>query len=105
MPRIPSHRVATHPGVFLREQIEEEGLTARDVAGDTGLPEALLCEIVCERHGVSAETAIALGEYFGQTPQFWMNAQMGWELSKELLENGARIRARVRRRVTDRTAA
>lgn len=105
MPRIPKYRVATHPGLFLREQIEEMGLTVRDVAGDTGLPEALLCEIVRERRGVSAETAIALGEYFGQTPQFWMNAQMGWELSKELLENGARIRARVRRRVTDRTAA
>ena len=105
MPLIPSHRVATHPGVFLREQIEELGLTERDVAGDTGLPEARLHEIVHERHGVSAETAIALGEYFGQTPQFWMNAQMGWALSKELLENGERIRARVRRRVADRAAA
>lgn len=105
MPRIPSHRVATHPGVFLREQIEERGLTERDVAGDTGLPEARLRGIVRERCGVSAETAIALGEYFGQTPQFWMNAQMGRELSKELLENGERIRARVRRRVGERTAA
>lgn len=104
MPCVPSHRIATHPGVFLREQIEETGLTERDVASDTGLPEARLHEIVHERRGVSAETAIALGEYFGQTPQFWMNAQKNYELSKELFENGERIRARVRRRVADRTA-
>ena len=102
---VPDCRISTHPGAFLREQIEEMGLTVHGVARDIDLPATRLHEIVHERRGVSAETAIALGEYFGQTPQFWMNAQKNYELSKELFENGARIRARVRRRANDRAAA
>ena len=52
-------------------------------------------EIVHERRGVTAETAVALGEYFGQTPEFWMNAQKVYELSKVQAESGDAIRARV----------
>jgi len=66
------------------------------VARDTGLPPTRLHEIVRERRGISAESAIALGAYFGQTPEFWMNAQKVFELSRELTRNGSRIRARVR---------
>ena len=55
-----------------------------------------------ERRGVTAETAIALGAYFGQTPEFWMNAQTAYELSKELVENGDDIRSRLRRHAEDR---
>ena len=96
MSRIPTHRIAEHPGAFLREQIEEMGLTVARVAEGTGLAVVRLREIVRERRGVSAEAAIALGAYFGQSPEFWMNAQKTYELSKELVENGRNIRARVR---------
>ena len=102
MSRIPTHRVAEHPGAFLREQIEETGLTAARVAQDTGLAAARLREIVRQRRGVSAGDAIALGAYFGQSPEFWMNAQKTYELSKELVENGRSIRARVRAHAGER---
>lgn len=94
---IPTHRVATHPGVFIRDEIEERGLSVHGLARDLGLPATRLHEIVHERRGVSAETAIALGEYFGQTAMFWLNAQKIHELSKELVNRGEEIRARVRR--------
>ena len=94
---VPTHRVATHPGAFLREEIEERGLSVHGLARDLGLPATRLHEIVHERRGVSAETAIALGEYFNQTPMFWFDAQKMHELSKELLDRGEEIRARVRR--------
>ena len=74
------------------------------VARDIDLPATRLHEIVHERHGVSAETAIALGACFGQALEFWMNAQKSYELSKELVENGEDIRARIRRRSEDRVA-
>ena len=93
---MPTNRIATHPGALLREQIEETGLTVHRVARDIGLPSTRLHEIVHERRGVSAETAIALGAFFGQSPEFWMNAQKTHELSKALIENGNDIRARVR---------
>lgn len=96
MLKSPTHRIATHPGVLLMEQIEETGLSVSRVARETGLPATRLHEIVHERRGVTAETAIALGEYFGQTPEFWMNAQKVHELSKAQAESGDTIRARVR---------
>ena len=101
MIHVPTSRTATHPGALLLEQIKEMGLSVHRLARDIDLPATRLHEIVHERRGVSAETAIALGTYFGQTPAFWMAAQMAYDLSKELAENGAAIRARVRRRAEE----
>ena len=98
MKYIPTRRIATHPGAFIREEIEERGLSVHGLARDLGLPATRLHEIARERRGVSAETAIALGEYFGQSPMFWIDAQKIHELSKELFNRGEEIRARVRRR-------
>ena len=98
----PAKRIATHPGALLIEQIKEMKLTVRGVVRDIGLPATRLHEIVHERSGVGADTAIALGEYFGQTPDFWMSAQKAFELSKAMVENGKSIRARIRRRAGDR---
>ncbi len=86
MTRVPSNRIATHPGALLLEQIEEMGLTVNGVARDINLPAIRLHEIVHERRGVSAETATALGVYFGQTPEFWINAQKTYELSSSEAE-------------------
>ena len=98
---VPTNRIATHPGALLLEQIQEMGLTVNGLARYIDLPATRLHEIVHERRGVTAETAIALGEYFNQTPEFWMNAQMGYELSRELVTNGKEIRSRVRRRAPE----
>ena len=38
--------------------------------------------IVHEKRGVTPETALRLGRYFGTTPEFWMNLQMAYDLSK-----------------------
>ena len=104
MVQVPRNRITSHPGALLLEQITEMGLTVNGVARDIGLPATRLHEIVHERRGVSAETAIALGVYFSQTPEFWMNAQTAHGLSKELVENGADIRARIPRQARDRVA-
>ena len=104
MIRVPAHRIAMHPGSLLLEQIKDMGLTVNGVARDIGLPATRLHEIVHERRGIRAETAIALGAYFGQTPDFWMNAQKAYELSRELVENGAKIHSRVRRHAKDQVA-
>ena len=82
-------RVATHPGALLLEQIAEMRLTVHGVAQAIGLPATRLHEIVHEHRGVNAETAIALAEFFEQTPEFWLNAQKVHELSKESVELGS----------------
>ena len=52
MARVPSNRIAIHPGALLLEQIEEMGLTVNGVARDINLPATRLHEIVHERRGV-----------------------------------------------------
>ena len=85
----PKKRISVHPGALLLEQIEGMGLTIHGVARATKLPTTRLHEIVHERRGVSAETAIALAAFFKQTPEFWLNAQRVHELSKESIEHGS----------------
>ena len=97
----PTERITTHPGALLLEQIHELGLTVNVLAQDLDLPATRLHDIVHKRRGVSAETAIALGEYFDQTPEFWMNVQKAHELSRELVMNGKEIRSRLRRHARD----
>ena len=104
MVQVPRNRIVSHPGTLLLEQITEMGLTVNGVARDAGLPATRLHEIVHERRGISAQTAIALGVYFSQTPEFWMNAQMAYELSQALVKDGPQIRSRIRRQASDRVA-
>ena len=96
---VPTNRITTHPGVLLLEPIREMGLSVNRVARDIRLPATRLHEIIHQRRGV---TAIALGAYFNQNSEFWMNVQTAYELSKELVEHGDDIRSRLRRHAEDR---
>ncbi len=44
------------------------------------VPATRINEIVNERRGITADTALRLSRYFGTTPKFWMNMQVSWEL-------------------------
>ena len=91
-----SRRVAEHPGAC--EQIEEMGLIVARIAEGTGSAAARLREIVRERRGVSAETAAR--RVFRTEPGVLDEENV----SKELIENGRSIRARVRVRAGERAA-
>ena len=67
---VPKNRISTPRGALLIEQIKEMGLTVHSVARNVGLPATRLYDIVHERRRISAETRIAVGEYFGQSPEF-----------------------------------
>ena len=64
MVQVPRNRIASHPGTLLRKQVTEMGRTVNGVARDVGVPATRLHEIVHERRGIRAQTAIALGVYF-----------------------------------------
>lgn len=75
-------RVRTHPGEVLREEFMEPlGLSAHALAMALRVPATRIGEIVKERRGVSADTALRLGRYFGTTPEFWLNLQQAYDLS------------------------
>ena len=70
-----------HPGEILREEdLEPFGMSANALANALHLTAARVNDIVRERRGVTPDTALRLSQYFGTTPEFWMNLQMMYEL-------------------------
>ncbi len=96
--RKPSDRgVPIHPGEFLREDfMGPVGLSANALAMALHVPVTRISEIVRERRGITADTALRLAQYFGTTPDFWMNMQKQWELAVAEKESHRRIRTEVR---------
>ncbi len=93
IPRKPNERgVPIHPGEFLREDfLAPLGLSANALALALRVPVTRISEIVRERRGITADTALRLARYFGTTPDFWMKMQMSYDLALAHRESMARI--------------
>jgi addiction module HigA family antidote len=75
-------RVTTHPGAMLREEfMKPMGLSANRLAMDLHVPVSRITEIIRERRSVTADTALRLGRYFGNSPEFWLNLQQLYDLT------------------------
>ena len=72
---------ALHPGEMLREEFMKPlGLSANALAMALRVPVTRISEIVRERRGITADTALRLARYFNMTPEFWMRLQMDYDL-------------------------
>ena len=72
---------AIHPGEILREEFMTPlGISINRIARDLRVPVTRMSDIVNERRGITADTALRLGRYFGNSAQFWLNLQKGYEL-------------------------
>lgn len=85
-----------HPGEILVEEfLEPLELTQYRLAKDISVPARRINEIVHGERGVSADTAIRLARYFGNSEQFWMNLQARYDLEVER----ERLRGRLKKEV------
>lgn len=85
--KAPMTRIRTHPGEILNEEyLVPLDMSARQLAEAIGVPSNRISDIVRQRRGVTADTAIRLGRFFGTDPRFWLNMQQGYELSKAQAE-------------------
>ena len=74
-----------HPGeILLLEFLEPLGLSQNRLALDIGVPPRRINEIVLQKRGITADTALRLAKYFDMTPQFWLGLQMDYELDLEI---------------------
>lgn len=74
-----------HPGeILLLEFLEPLGLSQNRLAMDIGVPPRRINEIVLQKRGITADTALRLARYFDMTPQFWLGLQMDYELDLEI---------------------
>lgn len=70
-----------HPGEILREEfLVEMGMSANVLANALGVTPARINDIVREKRGITADTALRLSQFFGTTPTFWLNLQSAYEL-------------------------
>lgn len=81
-----------HPGEVLREEfLEPLGITPAALARALHVSAPTINDIVRERRGITADTAIRLGRYFDTSAQFWMNLQTEYALATTYAEAGEEI--------------
>jgi addiction module HigA family antidote len=69
-----------HPGEYIREALEDLGLTQAALAQALGVSAMRISHLVREERPVTAELALRLGQAFGQSPQYWLNLQTDYDL-------------------------
>ena len=85
-----------HPGRFLKRELAARGLSANRLALDLGVPSGRITDILNGRRAISADTAVRLGRYFGNSAQFWFDLQAQHEIARVTRERGDEIKRRVR---------
>jgi len=81
-----------HPGEILREDLMKPlELSINGLARDLRVPVTRMSEIVNARRSITADTALRLARYFGNTPQFWMNLQAAYDLDVATRASADRI--------------
>src|SRR5713101_2908399 len=69
------------PGEMLKEEfLVEYGLSQNQLAKAIGISPNRIAEIINNRRRITADTALRLGLYFGNSPEFWLNLQAHYDL-------------------------
>ena len=89
-----------HPGVYLKELLDELTISQYRLAKELGVPAMRINLVVNGRRPITAALALRLGRYFGQNPRYWMNLQSRYDM--DVAENA--LSAQVAREVRPLTA-
>lgn len=87
-----------HPGeILLEEFLKPFGISQYKIAKDINVPARRINEIVHGNRAITADTALRLGKFFGNTAEFWLNLQSRYELElqEDLLANRLENEVRV----------
>jgi antitoxin HigA-1 len=87
---------AAHPGRWLRCELKARDLSANRLALDLAVPSGRITDILNGRRSITADTAVRLGRYFGNSAQFWLTLQSQYDIAIVERERGPEIAQRVR---------
>jgi addiction module HigA family antidote len=87
---------AIHPGRLLKRELSARKLSANRLALDLGVPSGRITDILNGRRSITADTAVRLGRYFGNSAQFWLGLQSQYDIAAIEREKGADISRQVR---------
>jgi addiction module HigA family antidote len=71
---------AVHPGVILKGELDELGVTPTEFARQINVPPNRVSQIISGKRAVTGDTALRFGHWFGTEPQFWLNLQSAYEI-------------------------
>ncbi|MCW5691239.1 MAG: HigA family addiction module antidote protein [Pseudolabrys sp.] len=86
----------SHPGRLLKRELVARELSANRLSLDIGVPSGRITDILNGRRSITADTAVRLGRYFGNSPQFWLDLQSQYDIAVVEREKGSEIAKRVR---------
>ena len=84
-----------HPGRMLKRELTAREMSANRLALALRVPSGRLTDILNGKRGISPDTALRLGRYFGNSARFWLNLQTSYELALAERELGERIASEV----------
>ena len=80
-------RPAMHPGEILADELQELDMSTAELARILHVPTNRITQILNGQRGITADTALRLGQWLGTSPELWLNLQKSYELC--LAEQGA----------------
>jgi addiction module HigA family antidote len=84
-------RAPIHPGEHLRLELAEVDISAAELSRQIDVPVNRDTGIINGQRGITADTALRLGHWFGTSPEFWLNLQSLYELRLARAELGDRV--------------
>ena len=93
-----------HPGEILAEELQEIGLTKNQFAKALHVPPNRITAIINGTRGITAETALRLGHYFGTSSEMWINLQARYDLEVARDAFEAKIRKEIKPRADSAAA-
>ncbi len=83
MERLPN----IHPGEILKEEfLDPFGISAYRLSKEIKIPQTRISQIIKGKRRVTADTALRLSKFFGNSPQFWMGIQDDYDLEEERIK-------------------
>ena len=82
-----------HPGEVLKEEfLKSHNISAYRLCMDINVPQTRISEIIKGNRSITADTALRLSKYFGNTPNFWLGLQNDFDIEEEITQKGDEIK-------------
>ena len=82
-----------HPGDVLREEfLKPLGISAYRLSMEIAVPQTRISEILKGNRSITADTALRLSKYFGNSPNFWLGLQNDFDIEEELMLNWTELK-------------
>ncbi|MGE0005644.1 MAG: HigA family addiction module antitoxin [Parvibaculaceae bacterium] len=73
-------RPPIHPGEILADELQDIGVTPTELSRQIDAPANRITQIIHGRRGITGDTALRLGHWFGTSAQFWLNLQSAYDI-------------------------